>query len=159
MNLTRSPRRLPVNLPKALAAVVAVAALAIPAGTAGAAHKHKSDRELTVMTRNLYLGTDLTPIFAATSQTALLAAVNAAWTQVQSNDFPARAQAIADEIADSEPDLVGLQEAMLYRTDVPPDGPASPAETVAYDFVQLLVDALAQRGLEYAPVSSFTGTD
>ena len=96
------------------------------------------------MTRNLYLGTDLTPILTAPSQPALFAAVAAAWAQVQSNDFPARAQALADEIAAAEPDLVGLQEAMLFRTDVPPDGPATPAETVAYDFVDLLVAALAQ---------------
>jgi endonuclease/exonuclease/phosphatase family metal-dependent hydrolase len=44
------------------------------------------------------------------------------------NDFPARAEAIADEIAAAKPDLVGLQEAALYRTDVPPDGPATRAE-------------------------------
>jgi len=144
---------------RALAAVIAVAALAAFAGTAAAVDHPKSDREITVMTRNLYLGTDLTPILTAPSQPALLAAVAAAWAQVQSNDFPARAQAIADEIATSEPDLIGLQEAMLFRTDVPPDGPATPAETVAYDFVQLLVDALAQRGLDYTAVSTFTGTD
>jgi endonuclease/exonuclease/phosphatase family metal-dependent hydrolase len=111
------------------------------------------------MTRNLYLGTDLNPIFQATSLPALYAAVGAAWAQVQANDYPARAQALADEIAASRPDLVGLQEAMLFRTDVPPDGPATPAETVAYDFVDLLVDALADRGLVYDPVSIYTGTD
>jgi endonuclease/exonuclease/phosphatase family metal-dependent hydrolase len=144
---------------RALAAVTAVAALAVPAGTASPASPAKSDREITVMTRNLYLGTDLTPIFSAPSLPALFAAAGAAWGQAQANDFPARAQAIADEIADSEPDLVGLQEAMLYRTDVPADGPATPAETVAYDFVEILVTALAQRGLDYEPVSVFTGTD
>jgi hypothetical protein len=81
------------------------------------------------------------------------------WAQVQANDFPARAQVIADEIAAAKPDLVGLQEATLYRTDVPPDGPATPAETLAYDFSELLVDARAQRGLSYEPVSTFKGTD
>ena len=40
-----------------------------------------------------------------------------------------------------------------------PDRPASPAETVSYDFVGPLVAALAQRGLDYEPVSTFTGTD
>src|SRR5262245_9737399 len=142
---------------KALAVLAAVAALAVPAAQAG--HPNGSAREITVMTRNLYLGTDLTPIFSAPSPPALYAAVGAAWAQVQANDFPARAEAIADEIAAAEPDLVGLQEAMLFRTDVPPDGPATPAETVAYDFVDLLVAALAQRGLDYAPAASFTGTD
>jgi hypothetical protein len=105
------------------------------------------------MTRNLYLGTDLNPIFQAPNLFALYAAVGAGWTQVQANDYPARAQALADEIAANRPDLVGLQEAMLFRTDVPPDGPATPAETVAYEFVDLLVDALADRALVYDPVS------
>src|SRR5262245_1824573 len=144
---------------KPLAVVAAVAALAAPAAQADQPHPFSGDRQVTVMTRNLYLGTDLTPIFAAPSPPALFAAVGAAWAQVQANDFPARAEALADEIAAAEPDLVGLQEAMLFRTDVPPDGPATPAETVAYDFVDLLVAALAQRGLDYAPAASFTGTD
>jgi endonuclease/exonuclease/phosphatase family metal-dependent hydrolase len=99
------------------------------------------------------------PIFAAASQFALFAAVGNGWAQVQSNDFPARVEAIADEIATAKPDLVGLQEAELYRTDVPPDGPATPAGTVAYDYFDLLLDALADRGLSYERVAVFDGTD
>ena len=137
--------------------------LALLIAPIGRAQPHRFDgghgKQVTVMTRNLFLGTDLNPIFAAPTPPALFAAVGAGWAQVQANDFPARAQAIADEIAAARPDLVGLQEAILYRTDVPPDGPATPAETVAYDFVQLLVDALADRGLHYTPASTFTGTD
>ncbi len=144
---------------KVLLALAAVALLVVPAGRAEQPHPFGGDRQVTVMTRNLYLGTDLGPIFAAPSQLALFAAVGAGWAQVQANDFPARAEAIADEIAGAKPDLVGLQEATLYRTDVPPDGPATPAERVAYDFLGLLVDALAQRGLSYEPVSVFSGTD
>jgi len=144
---------------KALAVVATLAALAVPAGRAEGPHPFKGDRQVTVMTRNLFLGTDLTPILTAPNAPALYAAVGAAWTQVQANDFPARAGAIADEIAAARPDLVGLQEAMLFRTDVPADGPATPAEDVAYDFVGLLVAALADRGLTYEAVSAFTGTD
>jgi endonuclease/exonuclease/phosphatase family metal-dependent hydrolase len=144
---------------KVLLALAAAAFLAVPAARAEQPHPFKGDRQVTVMTQNLYLGTDLNPIFGAPSLPALFAAVGAGWAQVQANDFPARAQAIADEIAAAKPDLVGLQEAELYRTDVPPDGSATPAETVAYDFIQLLVDALAQRGLSYASVATFNGTD
>src|SRR5262245_14187934 len=144
---------------KALAVIAAAAALAVPAAQAEEPHPFAGDRQVTVMTRNLFLGTDLNPIFQAPSLPALFGAVGAGWAQVQANDFPARAQAIAAEIAAAKPDLVGLQEAMLYRTDVPPDGAATPAQTVAYDFVDLLVDALAQRGLAYGAVSVFTGTD
>jgi endonuclease/exonuclease/phosphatase family metal-dependent hydrolase len=148
-----------MNRLRVIAAAVAVAALAAPAALAEQPHPFAGDRQVTVMTRNLYLGTDLSPIFRAPTPFALFAAAGAAWAQVQANDFPARAQALADEIAAAQPDLVGLQEAMLYRTDFPPDGPASPAETVAYDFVDLLVRALGERGLNYEAVTLFTGTD
>jgi len=143
-----------------LAVIAAVALVAaVPAAQAEQTHPFAGDRQVTVMTRNLYLGTDLNPIFGAPSQLALLKAVGAGWTQVQSNDFPARANAVAGEIAATKPDLVGLQEAMLYRTQVPSDGIATPATTVAYDFVGLLVDALARRGLDYRAVAVHTGTD
>jgi endonuclease/exonuclease/phosphatase family metal-dependent hydrolase len=144
---------------KALVAVVAVAAVAIPVSQARQSHPSERDTEVTVMTRNMFLGTDLKPIFNATSQPALFAAVGAGWAEVQSNDIPTRAKAMAREIASDKPELVGLQEAMLFQTDMPPDGPATPAGTTAYDFVGLLVDELADRGLEYEPVSVFSGTD
>jgi endonuclease/exonuclease/phosphatase family metal-dependent hydrolase len=144
---------------KALMLVAAVAALAVPAALAVEAHPFAGDRQVTVMTRNLYLGTDLKPILTAPSASTLFAAVGAGWAQVQANDFPSRANAIADEIADAEPDLVGLQEAMIFGTDVPPDGPASAAENLVYDFVDLLVDELAARGLAYEAVSVYRGTD
>jgi endonuclease/exonuclease/phosphatase family metal-dependent hydrolase len=111
------------------------------------------------MSQNLFLGADLNPIFRAPNLPALFGVVGATWNSVQANDFPTRARVMADEIAAARPDLVGLQEATLYRTDAPPDGSATRAETVAYDYLQLLVDALAQRGLSYEPVSVFTGGD
>ena len=144
---------------KLLLVLAALALLIVPAASAEEPHPFAGDRQVTVMTQNLYLGTDLNPIFGASSLPGLFAAVGAGWMQVQSNDFPARAQVIADEIAAAKPDLVGLQEAELYRTDTPADGSATPAEHVAYDFINLLVGALAERGLSYAPVSTFNGTD
>src|SRR3954471_7776102 len=137
---------------KVLVVLATAAALAAPAAQAENG-RHVNHRTVTVMTQNLYLGADLSPIFAAPNQLALFGAVGAAWSSVQANDFPARAQALADEIAAARPDLVGLQEATLYRPNVPPDGPATPADTVAYDYAQLLVNALAERGLSYEPVS------
>jgi endonuclease/exonuclease/phosphatase family metal-dependent hydrolase len=143
---------------KVLLAAVVVSALAASCALASS-DSGTSDREITVMTRNLFLGTDLEPIFAAATLPTLASAVGAGWEQVQANDFPARAGALAGEIAANKPDLVGLQEAMLFRTDAPADGPASPAETGAMDFVALLVAALADRGLSYKAVATFEGTD
>jgi endonuclease/exonuclease/phosphatase family metal-dependent hydrolase len=142
-----------------LVVAAAAAVLAAPVARAEAPHRVAGHRQVTVMTRNVYLGTDLAPIFSAPSSLALFGAVGAGWAQVQANDFGARAEALADEIAATKPDLVGLQEATLYRTDVPSDGPTTPAETVAYDYVQLLVHELRTRGLAYKPVSVFNGTD
>ena len=144
---------------KLLLAVAATTLLAVPAARAEQPHPFKGDRQVTVMTQNLFLGTDLTPIYTSPSLPVLFARVGAGWAQVQANDFPARAQAIAEQIAAAQPDLVGLQEAELFRTDVPPDGSATHATTEAYDFIKLLVAALAERGLAYEPVATFEGTD
>jgi endonuclease/exonuclease/phosphatase family metal-dependent hydrolase len=144
---------------KLFALAACVAALAAPAAWAEQPHPFAGDRQVTVMTQNLYLGADLRPIFAAPSFPAALAAAGAAWAQVQANDFPSRAETIADEIAAAHPDLVGLQEATHYLTDVPADGPATPAQTEAYDFERILLAKLAARGESYELVASFTGTD
>lgn len=114
---------------------------------------------LTVMTRNLYLGANLDPIVKAKSLPAALSAVEAGWAQVQANDFPARARAIAREIAAVKPDFVGFQEAVLYRTQTPPDFTKTPATTVALDYVAELRKALAARKLKYRFVAIAPWTD
>ena len=48
-------------------------------------------------------------------------AVEKDWGDVQANNFPTRARAIAKEIASTKPDFVGLQELSLYRTQTPAD--------------------------------------
>jgi hypothetical protein len=109
------------------------------------------------MTRNLYFGADLTPVFRATSGTELVQAVTAAYKNVQDTDFPERAQALAGEIAGKDPQLVGLQEAALWRSQTPA-GPGA-ATHVEYDFVDILLRALAARGRHYAVVASVTDGD
>ena len=124
-----------------------------PAAAAG------HERQVTVMTRNLFVGTDLTPIFTAPTLPQLVGATTTAFLEVQATSFPERADSIADEIAATRPDVVGLQEAMLIRTDVPADGQATPAETVAYDYLETLLAALAVRGLDYEAVAVVTNAD
>jgi len=114
---------------------------------------------LTVMTRNLYLGANLDPIVKAKSLPAALSAVEAGWAQVQANDFPVRARAIAREIAAVKPDFVGFQEAVLYRTQTPPDFTATPATHVALDYVAELRKAIAARKLKYRFVAVAPWTD
>jgi hypothetical protein len=73
---------------------------------------------------------------------------------VHATNFPERAQALAAGIAANQPDLVGLQEVSLIRSQVPPDfSPIPNATTVEFDYLQILLDALAAHGLSYAPVA------
>jgi endonuclease/exonuclease/phosphatase family metal-dependent hydrolase len=79
--------------------------------------------------------------------------IDSTWASVGETDFPARAKGIAAEIAAARPDLVGLQEVALWRSQVPGDGPISAATHVEYDFLELLLAELRAAGAEYEPVS------
>jgi endonuclease/exonuclease/phosphatase family metal-dependent hydrolase len=119
------------------------------------------DRIVTVMTQNLYSGVD-EEIFAiptATDFNDLLLKVAAVYQGYFARDFPARAERIASEVAAKRPDLIGLQEAILVRTQFPPDGPATPATDVKLDFVQILQVALQARGLKYDLIVESPGFD
>jgi len=133
----------------ALGVVVCAGALPVPAARADAG------TTVTVMTRNLYFGTDLTPVIDAPNAQAFTTAVASAYDEAQASDFAERAGAWADEIALVHPDLVGLNEAVQWRT-----GPAGgPATTDAGNFVPLLLSALAARGQHYVLASESTGYD
>jgi endonuclease/exonuclease/phosphatase family metal-dependent hydrolase len=136
-----------------LALVAAVLVAGVGAETAAAT------KSVTVMSRNLYVGFDVTTILGATSPSDFVARTTAGWLTVEASAPGVRAEAWADEIAATRPDVVGVQEAALYRLDMPADGRLSPAETVRYDFLELLVAALARRGLDYDIVAMFTGAD
>ena len=140
-------------------------------------------KPVTVMTRNIYLGADINrPVEAAlraaaqpganqlTIVTALANATHVTRAIVDRTDFDVRGRLLADEIADARPDLIGLQEVALWR-----HGPLQlnqvgvpNAEIVDYDFLQVLLDDLAERGTPYVAVSvanradvespSFTGS-
>ena len=114
-------------------------------------------RPVTVMTYNLYSGASFLPLSTAPSLADIPPRVAAIWANVQASRFPERAEAIANKIQQSGPDLIALQEAYLYRTQSPSDAFTShptPATAVAYDYVQLLLNALSRRGLHYAVVSA-----
>ena len=108
-------------------------------------HGHGRGKEVRVMTRNLYLGANLTPAIGAKTLPELVAANGKILREVTANDFPTRAEGLAEEILAKRPDLVGLQEVALWRTAPPSLAPlqTGPSATaVRYDFLQELLDEL-----------------
>jgi endonuclease/exonuclease/phosphatase family metal-dependent hydrolase len=131
--------------------------IAVTAATTGEARR--TPLTLTVMTRNLYLGANLDAIVQAKSAAEAFAAVERGWAQVQANNFPVRARAIAREIAAAKPDFVGFQEAVLYRTQTPADFTVTHATNVVLDYVKELRKALAARKLKYRFLGVGSWTD
>jgi endonuclease/exonuclease/phosphatase family metal-dependent hydrolase len=115
------------------------------------------DRTVTVMTYNMYPGTEFSGIFMAQTPGELVTEVAEAFTDVHAGNVPERIDEIADQIASASPHLVGLQEVALWRYGYPLD--PAPATIVAYDFLELVLDGLEARGHHYVPIVIQTNLD
>ena len=125
-----------------LLVAAAVVLLTVPAG-AVARTQPKPKPTVSVMSRNVYLGADLTPGTQAPSLQALVTAAGTILKQVDDNKFAVRAVNLANELNNKHPDLVGLQEVALWRTEPCTESPIVPhATTVRYDFLKLLLAQL-----------------
>ncbi len=100
-------------------------------------------QEITVMTRNLYLGADLAPVIAAATEADFLLAAQTALAQVAANNFPERAQALAAEIVEKKPHLVGLQE--VYNFTLNGNNGTAPFRNHLTD----LMNTLTEQGADY----------
>jgi endonuclease/exonuclease/phosphatase family metal-dependent hydrolase len=132
--------------------LVVIAAVAVPRLAGG------DPTSVTVMTRNVYLGADISrPVRAAQGKVggealaALGQANDAVRATVDETDFRVRSRLLAAEIAATRPDLVGLQEVALWR-----EGPLElaaigvpNATEVDYDFLELLLAELERLDLDY----------
>lgn len=164
--MSRAVRR-PV-LAGVLATLVALATALVPGSVqAGPASPRGADshaaqpaRTATVMTRNLYLGADLNGILVALAggnPTAILTAATQTWNAVQATRPEERMAAVADEIVAADPAVVGLQEVTEWTTFAyNPQTQTVSNPVVAYDFLDLLLDALAARGADYREVAGAT---
>jgi endonuclease/exonuclease/phosphatase family metal-dependent hydrolase len=119
----------------------------LAAGALATGAQAEEQRPAKVMTRNIYLGADLTRSITATSVSQLLAANAQIFANVQQTNFPERAKALAREIKNADPTLIGLQEVALWRSGAF-NNPA-PATTVEYDFLASLQSELAAVAAPY----------
>jgi hypothetical protein len=100
-----------------LGLIVALGLTLLPGAADAKAKGKKNGHQLTVMTRNLYLGADLTPALQASGVGGAVDAAYQIEQQVHRTQFPTvRAALLANEIKKRKPDVVGLQEAALWRT-------------------------------------------
>ena len=101
-----------------------------------------SGTPLAVMTYNVYIGADLKPVLLASTDPEFDAAVRATLAALDATNMPARARALAREIAAADPELIGLQEVVVWQRD----GHDS------LDFLALLLDALSTLDVHYQPL-------
>jgi Endonuclease/Exonuclease/phosphatase family len=135
---------------RGLAAALVALAVLVTAPLADAKPKDNSKKAVPVklMTRNIFLGADLSPALNAGSAQEFVAANGAILREVDHTNFPLRAQGLAQEIIQKKPDLVGIQEGAWWRTGDTPgaphqgDDPNFTANTTKYDFLQMLLDQL-----------------
>jgi endonuclease/exonuclease/phosphatase family metal-dependent hydrolase len=128
-----------------IAAALAALLLAAPAQAA------PRTTDVTVMTRNLFLGADLIPLATSAPGAEFEQAAGAVLAQVRASEPDARMRVVAREIARAKPDLVGLQEVTLWRTG--PKGDPARATGVVFDYLAVLRRELAAAGARYRVVA------
>lgn len=150
---------LPLALGLLLLASLPAALLAAPPSPSAAGFRAG---QVGVMTQNLYVGADIFRVFDAQTPQEIPLVVSQILGTVFATDFPARARAIAAEIAHSRPHLVGLQEVSLIRVQSPGDfllGNPTPAQTVLFDYLDILLDALEEAGVSYHVAAEVDNAD
>jgi endonuclease/exonuclease/phosphatase family metal-dependent hydrolase len=144
-----------------VAALTIIGLSAVISIVTGREYASGDPRTVTVMTRNIYLGGDINgPIRAALGRTgregvlALGHANHRLRGVVARTDFGTRSKLLAEEIAATRPDLIGLQEVALWRHGpMQLDHVGRPDATqVDYDFLAILLADLANRGVRYEVV-------
>lgn len=120
----------------------------------GWAASASTGRPLTVMSRNLYLGGDISPLLDGGDLGEAAAGI---WAQIQLTEYPTRARALAREIVRAGADLVGLQEVTNFDLLLDAgDGGLVPLPPI--HFLPLLLDELEALGVSYQAAVELRGT-
>ncbi|MGI9185901.1 MAG: endonuclease/exonuclease/phosphatase family protein, partial [Gaiellales bacterium] len=101
-----------------------------------------------VMTRNLYLGADVSVALKLLPD--MPAAAQFMWDQVTATDFHRRAPQLAAEAARERPDVIGLQEATTWSCSTGFGGD----RRVVFDFTKDFLAATARAGTPYVLASA-----
>jgi endonuclease/exonuclease/phosphatase family metal-dependent hydrolase len=120
------------------------------------------NKPLTVMTRNVYVGSDVDRVLACTDLEEIPSLVKDAFNMLNTTNFHERAQSFAREIYITKPLLIGLQEISLVRVQSKGDffaGNPVGAEEKYIDFLQVLLDALHERDLNYKVAGKIKNSD
>ena len=115
------------------------------AGEDGIYQLEKNNGYVSVMTRNIYVGTDVDVILQAQDPNQIPVLVAQAFQTLINTNFPERAEALAKEIKKNKPHLIGLQEVSLIRIQSPGDymtGNSDQAEDVVWDYLEILMSIL-----------------
>jgi endonuclease/exonuclease/phosphatase family metal-dependent hydrolase len=103
----------------------------------------QQNSELTVMSRNLYLGSDVAVAMKLIPN--MSKAAQFMWDQVAATDFKKRAKVLANEITQNKPEVIGIQEATRWYCKQY----FWSKNEVIYDFTQDLINALNDVGEQY----------
>lgn len=114
--------------------------------------RSRGKRDVSFLTWNIYLGTEFTPLINASPE-QIPERVTQIFRLFLATNFPIRAKAIAREIESEKPDFIGLQEAARWELIIPTFG------TVTYDFIDILLEELEERGLKYKVAAQNKGLE
>ena len=153
MRRTSAPPRTSLRARTLATAIATIFVLVAGPAAAQVETPDHAQRRADVMTYNLYLGADLTPLFDPSIDTPeeLIATAAGVYNQLLETDFPSRAKVIAREIVEQSPSLIGLQEVVIAQTASIAD-PGNILTTL--DWLEILLAELEAMGVPYEPVAT-----
>jgi endonuclease/exonuclease/phosphatase family metal-dependent hydrolase len=140
-----------------IAAVVALAAALAAPGAAPAAAAKPAATDVSVMTRNLYVGANLLPLATAAPGAEFERAASDRLREIDATEPDARMTLMASEIARAKVDFVDLQEATAWYTG--PKGDPAKAPWTRWDYIAALRRDLAALGTPYYVATSDRSLD
>lgn len=118
--------------------------------------------KIKVMSRNIYIGTNVATLLGGVSLIQIPSAARNAFYQLENTNFIERAEVLAEEIEKTRPHLIGLQEVAHVYIQSPGDflsGNVQRANIEIYDYLQILMDALSAKSLDYTIAAVLNNAD